>query len=162
MTYMLTAAPWHTCPSSTTTWPLQMTNSGTPCTSMPSKMLKSTAWWCVLAEMVLVAFGSQITMSASEPTAIRPWQYKRQVLMAFSVSYFFICYVVLQPYSHKKAWKLHVCWRIFQQSRLLNWIPFVGRCWTVLLHLCWLLLQTCTHPSCPSAKTMLQSIITKL
>jgi hypothetical protein len=35
-------------------------------------MLKSTAWWWVLAEMVRVLFGSHTTMSASEPTEIQP------------------------------------------------------------------------------------------
>lgn len=66
----------HTCPSSTTTWPLVITKSGTPWHSMPSKMLKSTAWWCVLAEILRVSLGSQITMSASDPTAMRPCKNK--------------------------------------------------------------------------------------
>lgn len=39
---------------------------------LPSKMLKSQAWWWVSAEMVLVASASQITRSASDPTPICP------------------------------------------------------------------------------------------
>ena len=40
---------------------------------IPSKILKSTAWWWVSFEIVRVAWGSQITMSASDPTWIRPF-----------------------------------------------------------------------------------------
>ena len=62
----------HTLPCSQTTFPRLMVTKGTPCTSMPSKMLKSTAWWCVDLLIVRVADGSQITISASDPTAIAP------------------------------------------------------------------------------------------
>ena len=61
-----------TSPWSTTTFPLLMTNTGTPWHTMPSNMLKSTAWWCVSAEMVRVWLGSHTTTSASEPSAMRP------------------------------------------------------------------------------------------
>ena len=43
-----------------------------------SKMLKSTAEWCVLAEIVCVMLGSQMTTSASDPTAMQPYKDKRK------------------------------------------------------------------------------------
>lgn len=60
-----------TFPRSAQIRPRTRTNSQTPCTVMPSNMLKSQAWWWVSLEMVRVAFGFQITMSASEATATR-------------------------------------------------------------------------------------------
>lgn len=80
-----------TCPLSTATWPCVITYTGTPWQHIPSKMLKSTAclvigvtgihgnacgftWWCVLAEITLVASSSHTTISASEPSAITPCQ----------------------------------------------------------------------------------------
>ena len=37
------------------------------------KVCSSLTWWCVFEEMVLVASGSQTTISASEPGAITPF-----------------------------------------------------------------------------------------
>mmetsp|Transcript_6842 Transcript_6842/g.16264 ORF Transcript_6842/g.16264 Transcript_6842/m.16264 type:complete len:208 (-) Transcript_6842:812-1435(-) len=52
--------------------PALMVLSAIPWKVMPSKMLKSTAWWCVSLETVRVPSPSQTTMSASHPSAMRP------------------------------------------------------------------------------------------
>jgi hypothetical protein len=59
---------------------------GKPWHCKPSNILKSHAWWCDVAEMVFVAWGSQIIQSPSEPIAIRPFLgYKLKIRAAFEL-----------------------------------------------------------------------------
>merc|ERR1719233_670130 len=60
-------------PWSVTMRPLKITYSGPPVTSRPSNILKSHLERCSSLVIVLLLLGSQITMSASDPTAIHPF-----------------------------------------------------------------------------------------
>lgn len=58
-------------------------HQGEPWHSMPSKMLYSTVDLWLLAVKVFILSGSQMTTSASEPTAIRPFLgYRLKILAA--------------------------------------------------------------------------------
>lgn len=80
-----------------------------------SKMLKSTAWTWVWAEMVRFLLGSQTTMSASEPTAITPFRgYRLKILAAF----------VLVTATNRMGSIMPACTPFSQTTDILSSTPF--------------------------------------
>lgn len=82
---------------------------------LASKMLKSTAWTWLWAEMVRFLLGSQTTMSASEPTATTPFRgYKLKILAAF----------VLVTATNRVGSIMPACTPFSQSTAILSSTPF--------------------------------------
>lgn len=82
---------------------------------LASKMLKSTAWTWVSAEMVRFLLGSQTIMSASEPTAMTPFRgYKLKILAAF----------VLVTATNRVGSIIPACTPFSQSTAILSSTPF--------------------------------------